>query len=222
MKNVNLRLSRSKSLKERSYEALKDLIFTGKMVPGNLYNETSLAAKLGVSRTPVREALLELSREGMTSFIPGRGVMVQQITEEQIREVYEIRKLVEGHIIEEITASITTENLARINAIIVKQKKMAEKNDLPAFIRADREMHFYMSLKHGNHQIDLIMLNIRDQVHRMGIKNVENSDRMWRVIEEHTAILSALESKDKKAAYNSMIVHLCNSEEALITTIRNA
>ncbi len=75
MKGV-LPISRTKSLKEKAYDILKELILTGRLEQGKLHNEKRLAEVLGVSRTPVREALLELSREGMVSFVPSKGVKV--------------------------------------------------------------------------------------------------------------------------------------------------
>ena len=221
MKDVDIHILRAKSLKERAYEILKELIFTGKLEPEILYNESRLAAKLGVSRTPVREALLELSGEGMVLFVPGKGVKVQEITEAQVHDVYEIRRLIEGHIIMKITPFMTPSHLSKAKTIINKQKKMAEKKDMLAFIRADRELHFYLSSIRGNRQMDSVLLNLRDQIERMGIKAVENDTRPGRVIEEHRAFLSALERGSETEAYDTLIAHLCNSEKSLISSIKD-
>ena len=219
MKNVNLLIPRSKSLKERAYGVLKELIFTGKLEPGNLYNESRLAESMGVSRTPVREALLELSREGMVTFMPGRGVKVQKITKEQVRDVYEIRKIIEGYVIKKITRQLTSSDLTKIRDIIVRQEKMSERKDRLAFIETDREMHFYLSAKLGNRQMDAVLFNLRDQIQRMGIKAVERDTRSLLVIGEHKEILSALERKNEKEAYDKLMLHLCNSEESLVSGI---
>jgi len=219
MKDVNLLIPRSKSLKERAYDVLKELIFAGKLDPENLYNESRLAESMGVSRTPVREALLELSREGMITFMPGRGVKVQKITEEQVRDVYEIRKIIEGYVIKKIIRQLTSSDLTKIRDIIAKQEKMSERKDRLAFIKVDREMHFYLSAKLGNRQMDTVLLNLRDQIQRMGIKAVEGDARALQVIGEHYEILSALERKNEKEAYDKMMLHLCNSEEKLVSSI---
>ena len=98
-------ISRAKSLKEQAYEKLKELIITGALEPGELHNEKRLAEALGVSRTPVREALLELSRESMVAFVPGKGVEICKFTTEQVREVFEIRRIIEGYIIKKIATN---------------------------------------------------------------------------------------------------------------------
>jgi len=219
MKDINIHIPRAKSLKERAYDVLKDLIFAGKLEPGTLYNESRLAAKLGVSRTPVREALLELSREGMMYFIPGKGIMVEKITAEQVRDVYEVRRLIEGYIIKQIVPLVTPSDLSRLRAIILQQEKAIEKTDKHAFIKADRKMHFYLSSKLGNRQMDIILLNLRDQIERMGIKAVEQDERKGHVIDEHNAILDALEKGNETDAYNQLISHLCNSEKSLMLSI---
>lgn len=219
MKDINIHIPRAKSLKEKAYDVLKDLIFTGKLQPGTMYNESRLAAKLGVSRTPVREALLELSREGMMCFIPGKGIMVQKITVEQVRDVYEIRRLIEGYVIKKVTPLMTSSDLSRLRAIMVQQEKAAEKRDKQAFVKADRKMHFYLSSKLKNRQMDVVLLNLRDQIERMGIKAVESDERKELVIVEHYAILAALEKGNETEAYDQVIVHLCNSEKTLIASI---
>jgi len=219
MKDINIHIPRAKSLKERAYDVLKELIFAGKLEPGTLYNESRLAAKLGVSRTPVREALLELSREGMMYFIPGKGIMVEKITAEQVRDVYEVRRLIEGYVIKKIVSLVTPSDLSRLRTIIVQQEKAAEKRDKQAFVKADRKMHFYFSSKLGNRQMDIVLLNLRDQIERMGIKAVENDERKEHVINEHKAILDALERGSETDAYEKVIAHLSKSEESLLLNI---
>ncbi|MGD2186046.1 MAG: GntR family transcriptional regulator, partial [Desulfobacterales bacterium] len=108
-------ISRSKSLKEQAYDKLKELIITGALEPGTLHNEKRLAEALGVSRTPVREALLELSREGMVAFVPGKGVEIFRFTTQQVREVFEIRRIIEGYIIKKIASRLTDADIKEIN-----------------------------------------------------------------------------------------------------------
>ena len=134
-------ISRAKSLKERAYDKLKALIITGALEPGELQNENRLAEALGVSRTPVREALLELSREGMVAFVPGKGVEICKLTTKQVREVFEIRRIIEGYIIKKITTRLTDADVEEIDRNIRNQEKMLRKTERPAFIEYDKQFH---------------------------------------------------------------------------------
>jgi len=212
-------ISRSRSLKERAYDKLKKLIITGSLEQGVLYNERRLAEALGVSRTPVREALLELSQEGMVAFVPGRGVEVCKITAKQVREVFEIRRIIEGHIIKEITKKLTSEDIKRLDRNITRQEKLAERDERHEFIEYDKRFHLYLASKTGNKQIEAILLNLRDQIHLMGIRAVEDISRMKQVTEEHQRILTSLKERNSKNAYKELIKHLDNTEKTLIKNI---
>jgi len=212
-------ISRAKSLKEQAYDKLKTLIITGALEPGALHNEKRLAEALGVSRTPVREALLELSREGMVAFVPGKGVEICKLTEQQVREVFEIRRIIEGYIIKKIATRLTDADVAEIDKNICNQEKMLSIPDRPAFIEYDKQFHLYLASKIGNKQIESILDNLRDQMHLMGIRAIEDDSRMKKVIDEHRAIFSGLKEKNPQKAFDALINHLENTEKAIAEKI---
>jgi DNA-binding GntR family transcriptional regulator len=212
-------ISRTKSLKEKAYDVLKGLILTGRLEQGKLHNEKRIAEVLGVSRTPVREALLELSREGMVKFLPGKGVEVRKITAKQIQEVFEIRKIIEGHVIRAIVVRLTPSDFSRIKKLMTTQRKMAKCCDTVQFIEADKDFHLYLSSKTDNKRLENILQNLRDQMHLMGLRAVENPSRLQQVIEEHYSIISALEQKDGRKAYRELMRHLTNTEKILVSLI---
>ena len=215
MKGV-LPISRTKSLKEKVYDILKELILTGRLEPGMLHNEKRLAEVLGVSRTPVREALLELSREGMVSFIPSKGVKVRKITTKQVQEVFELRRIIEGYIIKSISKQLSPADLKKIEKILTKQDRSASKDEEVTFIEMDKEFHLFMASKMGNEQIETILQNLRDQIHLMGIRAIKDSPRSQQVLKEHQRIFSALKKKDAKRSHDELMRHLNNTEEILI------
>jgi len=212
-------ISRAKSLKEKAYDKLKELIITGTLEPGELQNEKRLAEALGVSRTPVREALLELSREGMVAFVPGKGIEICKLTKQQVREVFEIRRIIEGYIIKKIATQLTDADTKEIDRNISNQEKMLRKTKRPAFIEYDKQFHLYMASKIGNQQIELILDNLRDQMHLIGIRAVEDDARMKQVIEEHRAISSSLKERNPRKAFNALINHLENTEKIIAEKI---
>lgn len=208
-------ISRSKSLKELAYDNLKELIITGMLESGRLHNEKRLAEALGVSRTPVREALLELSREGMVAFVPGKGVEVCKLTSRQVREVFEIRRIIEGYIIKKIAGQLTAEDIQALDDKLNAQEKMLGSAERQAFIEYDKQFHLYLASKIGNQQIESILDNLRDQIHLMGIRAVEEDFRMKQVIEEHRAIFSGLKEENPQKAYDALITHLENTERII-------
>ena len=216
-----LPISRAKSLKEQAYDKLKELIITGALQPGELHNEKRLAEALGVSRTPVREALLELSREGMVAFVPGKGVEICKFTAEQVREVFEIRKIIEGYILEKITSQLNDEEIKEIDQNISRQEKTMDKREKRAFIEYDKQFHLHIASKIGNKQIESILDNLRDQIHLMGIRAVEDHSRMQQVIKEHREIFSGLKERNPKKAHDALINHLDNTEKILIDNIKS-
>jgi DNA-binding GntR family transcriptional regulator len=215
MKGV-LPISRTKSLKEKAYDILKELILTGRLEQGKLHNEKRLAEVLGVSRTPVREALLELSREGMVSFVPSKGVKVLKITPKQVQEVFELRRIIEGYIIKSIPKQLTPVDLKKIEKILGKQDRSASKDEELSFIEMDKEFHLFMASKMGNQQIETILQNLRDQIHLMGIRAIKDQSRSQQVLKEHQRIFSALKKKDGKRAHEELMKHLNNTEKILI------
>ena len=212
-------ISRAKSLKEQAYDKLKELIITGALEPGKLQNEKRLAEALGVSRTPVREALLELSREGMVVFVQGKGVEIFKFTTQQVREVFEIRRIIEGYIIKKIATRLTGADIKEIDRNISNQEKMFRKTERVAFIEYDKQFHLYMASKIGNQQIESILDNLRDQMHLMGIRAVEDDSRMKQVIEEHRAIFYGLKERNPQKAFNALINHLENTEKTIAEKI---
>jgi DNA-binding GntR family transcriptional regulator len=208
-------ISRAKSLKEQAYEILKGMIVTGRLEQDKLHNEKRLAEALGVSRTPVREALLELSREGMIVFFPGRGFEVRKFTLQEIQEVFEVRRIIEGHVIQTISERLTEADVQQIDRLIAKLGRLAGKNDRAAFIETDKEFHQFLASRMGNRQIQTILMGLRDQIHLMGIQALEYYDRMQQVIQEHRRIYSALRDKDGERARDEMLLHLRNTESIL-------
>lgn len=215
MKGV-LPISRTKSLKEKAYDILKELILTGRLEQGRLHNEKRLAEVLGVSRTPVREALLELSREGMVSFVPSKGVKVRKITVTQVQEVFELRRIIEGYIIKTIAKGLTPADLSKIEKIISKQERLASRDEEVAFIETDKEFHLFMASKMGSQQIQTILQNLRDQIHLMGIRAIKDQSRSLQVLKEHHRIFAALKKRDAKKAHDELMRHLDNTEKILI------
>ena len=206
---------RTKSLKDQAYEILRSSVITGQLEPGRLHNEKDLARGLGISRTPVREALLDLSKEGMIVFVPRKGIMIREITRRDISDVMELRKVIESYIIESCCSKLTPEDLKRIGKIIEKQRALASKGDHEGYVEADRNFHLFLASRTGNRQLLHVMENLRDLLHFMAIKAIAYQDRMDQVLREHKRICTALEKRDQKKAKEAMFLHLDTTERIL-------
>ena len=155
----------------------------------------------------------------MVSFVPGKGVEICKLTAQQIREVFEIRRIIEGYIIKKITDRLTDADLNEIDRNINKQEKMLPGTERLAFIEYDKQFHLYLASKIRNQQIESILLNLRDQIHLMGIRAIEDEYRMKQVIEEHRAIFAGLKERNPQKAFDALITHLENTEKTISAKI---
>lgn len=211
---------RAKSLKEKAYETLREMILMGELPQGKIQNEKKLAEALGVSRTPIREALLELSREGIVKFIPNKGIVIQELTTSQVKEVFEIRQIIECHIVLVVAKILTSSDKKILENILKKQETMARNKDNAGFIEADRNFHLFLSLKMKNEKLEAILQNLRDQIQLMGIYAISRALRIKNVLEEHKNIMSALIDGNGKRAKAEMEKHLRNTEKLLVEMIQ--
>jgi DNA-binding GntR family transcriptional regulator len=213
-------IERTKSLKEKTYDILKEMILTGRLEPGRLHNEVKLAKELGVSRTPVREALSELRQEGIVDFVPNKGILIREITVKQVQEIFEIRQIIESYVTQAVASRLSAADLKKLDAIIKKQEKLALRNDNQAFIETDRKFHLLLAARLDNRRLGAILENLRDQIHFMGIYAIKKSGRMGQTLTEHIKILAALREGKAKKAQKAMLQHLKNTEKTILELLR--
>ena len=203
-------------LAKMAYERLRDSILNGQLRPGEIYNEMALAKELGISRTPVREALLELSAQGLVSFLPRKGVIVRHYTKHDVVEIFELRRVIELAAIEKVARASPPCDLSKIEKALDDQQKAAEKNDFIAFLKADRKFHTTFSELTKNRRLLAIVENIRDMIQLMGIQALALQDRAEEVIAEHAEVLEAVRQGKPVQARKAMENHLDQSEAAVL------
>ena len=163
-------LKQPESLAKMAYEAIRQSILSGQWKIGELYNEKAIAADLGISRTPVREALLELASQDLIIFLPRRGLMVNRFTRHDVDEIFELRKAIELAAVEKITVAAPPFDLFEIEEALLSQRKAVKQKDYLAFMEADRLFHTSFSELTKNRRLIAILDNIRDMIHVMGAK----------------------------------------------------
>ena len=202
-----------------AYERLRESILTGQLHPGEICNEMALAKELGISRTPVREALLELSSQGLVTFLPRKGVQVNRPTNRKIKEIFELRRAIELATIEKVAKASSSRNLIKIEKALNEQRKAIRNKDLSAFIGADRSFHStFAELTNNRHFVD-ILDNIRDIIHLMAIEAMSIENRGEEVITEHEKVFEAVKQRNIIRAKETMKGHLDRSEEAVLKAI---
>lgn len=194
--------------KEKAYSYVKAGILDKSLEEGEVFTEGKIASALGISRTPVREALLVLEAESLVKLLPRKGFMVPESSPREIREVMEARIL-----IEEFSADKVIEKRSEIarglEDLLRRQSDFAGADDVGHFIELDRQFHYLMVSNCGNDLLIKFYETLREKQVRMGIQAVAySSERVREVIEEHSSIVKAAEEGDAEELRASIRNHL--------------
>lgn len=203
------------SLAKMAYDSIRNAILAGHWNTGELYNEKAIAAELGISRTPVREALLELASQDLIIFLPRRGLMVNRFSRRDVDEIFELRKAIEVAAVEKIAAASPPLDFFQIEESLFMQRKTVKEKDYLAFMEADRLFHKSISELTNNTRMTAALDNLRDMIHIMGYKALSLEGRAHEVIVEHQAVFDALARGKTEKARLAMAYHLDQSKEAV-------
>jgi len=213
-------IKKPETLKFSAYHAIKDLLVTGKLTRGTIYSANTFADMLGVSRTPIREALLELSAEGFLIAHDGKGFRVKELSEKTISDFFEMRRITELYVIERVTALLPESELAKLRNHLGVMQESYDRGKIEALLEADKAFHLSLIHYHQNSHLILVMNNIRDLMSFLGHDAIIKEGRSEAVLAEHRAIIGALEKRDTAAAIQAMRTHLESTENLLISDIR--
>ncbi|MGW4348582.1 GntR family transcriptional regulator [Streptomyces sp. NPDC004690] len=190
---------------DRVYTHVKQAVLDRRYEGGTLLTEGELAEAVGVSRTPVREALLRLEVEGLLKLYPKKGALVLPVSAQEIADVVETRQLVEGHAVRKAVPA-PAGLLARLAELLEQQKRQAAAGDLAGAAVTDRCFHAEIVRSGGNEILSRLYDQLRDRQLRMGVAVMHSHpDRIAKTLAEHEAILRALRDGDAEAAAG--IVH---------------
>ncbi|WP_314657064.1 GntR family transcriptional regulator [Fusobacterium nucleatum] len=194
-----------------AYQKIKAAILNEMYEPNQILNERKLAEEFQISRTPVREALKILEGEGWVKIIPWKGAIVNQITQKEIDEIFQIRLIIEPAIIELLQNKIDYKKRAYLDKLYENQKKTKTKKE---FILADREFHMTFVEWTENLQLIEMVKGLNDRIYMVGHKaiNSKDSKREEESLEEHYKIIQALKNNDIMLAKNFMIAHVIETK----------
>ena len=211
-----IRLDSYQPLREVVCETLREAIRSGVLKPGERLMEIQLADELGVSRTPVREAMRKLELEGYVIMLPRRGTYVANISIRDINEVFEIRTTLDALASGLAAERITEEELEQLERLLVSIGENIETRNMKKVVEEDMEFHDILYKASRNQRLVGIISNLREQMTRFRSMSMSYPGRLKKTLEEHSRLVEAIAQRDVELAQKLAVEHMENSEQTLL------
>lgn len=219
-KDLKLNSNAYLPLRDVVFQTLRTAILRGELKPGERLMELQLADQLGVSRTPVREAIRMLEQEGLAVTTPRKGAQVARMTEKDMEEVLQIRTVLEELAARLSCGRITEKELDELRAAMVNFEQKTENGSLEEMGEADSAFHDVIYRASGNQKLLNLLNNLREQIFRYRIEYLKDRSSYPVLIREHREICEALQMRDGERASKKVRLHLKNQEEVMTKMIR--
>ena len=203
-------------LRDVVFQTLRQAILRGELRPGERLMEIHLAQKLGVSRTPVREAIRKLELEGLVLMIPRKGAVVAEITISDLEDVLEVRMALEELAVKHACRRITPEQLEQMEHLAEAFQKTLYGDDVGACAQADVRFHEAIYEATGNGRLVQILNNLREQMYRYRMEYLKDRQSHSLLVREHEEILEGLRDRDEKLALEVTCRHIERQKEYII------
>jgi DNA-binding GntR family transcriptional regulator len=199
---------RTDSLREKVTRALEAAIVAGELQPGVIYSAPGLAERFGVSATPVREAMLDLVKEGFVEPLRNRGFRVVEMSDEDLDNIAQIRLLIEIPTISQVAPRLTPARFEKLAVAAEAIERAAADGDILEYLDADRRFHVELISAIGNARLTDLVDRLRRQARLFGLKDLAKSGRLMASAHEHQMLLDLLREQDIRAAENLMRAHI--------------
>lgn len=203
-------------LRDVVFNTLRQAILRGELKPGERLMEIRLANQLGVSRTPIREAIRMLELEGLVIMIPRKGAQVAQITEKDLNDVLEVRLGLEELAARFACERIGSESLGELYQASRRFEKLLETDDLQALAKADVEFHDIIYQATDNARLVQLLNNLREQMYRYRIEYLKDVKSRRSLVEEHDALWQALKDRNLEQAQLIIREHIERQQKSII------
>lgn len=214
-----IKLDSYQPLREVVCETLREAIRGGVLKPGERLMEIQLAEELGVSRTPVREAIRKLELEGYVIMMPRRGTYVANLSIRDVNEVFEIRTTLDSLASGLAAERITDEELERLERLLVLIGEYIEQNDMEKIVETDMEFHDILYQASRNIRLVGIIYNLREQLTRFRSTSMSYPGRLKETLEEHIRIVEAIAQGNVELAQKAAEEHMEKSEQTLLISM---
>ena len=211
-KEIHTTINEYLPLRDVVFQTLRQAILHGELKPGERLMEIHLAERLGVSRTPIREAIRKLELEGLVVMIPRRGAVVASITEKDLKDVLEVRRTLEI-----LAGEVACE---RITPELLMELKSAGEEFANRLAEADVRFHEIIYEATGNARLIHILNNLREQMYRYRLEYLKDKGSHERLHQEHREIYNGIKNGDKSVVGKAVCVHIDNQEAAILAGIR--
>jgi DNA-binding GntR family transcriptional regulator len=206
-------LNRPETLSQRAYQAIRHAIRSGTLRHGQRYSENTLSASMGISRTPVREALIELARQGIVDVIPQKGFQLHVLTPAEQDEVFALRSALESLVVRRLAQGAPPGGAEQLRTILDQQSGQLANAD--RFLDLDEQFHLLMPQLIGYGRTHKILAGLRGAIWLMGSAALLVHGRASSILVEHRAIVSAIAAGDGEAAATAVQHHLATTADAI-------
>ena len=206
--NLRLDLDEYLPLRDVVFNTLRRAILRGELKPGERLMEIQLANKLGVSRTPIREAIRKLELEGLVLMIPRKGAEVAEITRKNMMDVLEVRKALEELATELACERIGKEQIAEMRVAAKEFERTLKTGDVTQIAEADEKFHDILYIATNNQRLILLLNNLREQMYRLRVEHLKLKECYPQLLAEHDIIIDCVEKRNKEAAKDIVRRHI--------------
>jgi len=209
-----MKLRKHRTLREQIVSSLRDSIIKGDLKPGQKLTEPELAERLGISRTPIREAFRQLESEGFLTVMPRRGAVVSSMSKQEIDDFYELKSLLEGYAARVATEKISSQEIEKLKTINENLEKAAEADDTELFFKKNEEFHNVFLSLCGNEKMREIRDAMVQRFLRFRLQALAVPGRKMESVKQHRAIIRAFEEGHGRLAEAVVVEHeLLGGEE---------
>ena len=206
-------------LRDVVFNTLRQAILRGELKPGERLMEIALSQRLGVSRTPVREAIRMLEQEGLVIMIPRKGAQVAEISEKDLKDVLEVRLGLEELAVRIACQRITEEELEELERAVKEFEEAMKEDDLGVLAAADVTVHEVIYGSTHNKRLVQIISNIREQMYRYRVEYLKDVESRKTLVEEHYAVYRALKARNQQQAVKDICIHIVNQQNAILRSL---
>ena len=203
-------------LRDVVFNTLRQAILRGELKPGERLMEIQLANKLGVSRTPIREAIRKLELEGLVLMIPRKGAEVAEITEKNLRDVLEVRCALEELAVQLACDRMDEEGALELRAAAATAESILNSDDITQIAQADVAFHDIIYAATDNRRLIQLLNNLREQMYRYRLEYVKDARTHSILISEHNDIIKQLKDRNVEQAKAVIYQHINNQEKGII------
>lgn len=214
-----IKIQEPKLVVSQVVDGLRELITSGRVKPGEKLKEFEISSSFGVSRSPVREAFRILELEGLVDLIPRKGAYIHKITNEDVKEIYQIREMVEGFAGNLATENMTDEDIAEVEQLWLKMKSLTGSGDFENYLAASSDFHNKIIICAKNKRVVEIYHGIRVAVKFLRSYILSSGKRMESSLSEHQQIVQAIKKRDKDLVEKMSREHVRKGRENLMSLI---